>query len=224
MYGEAETEPIRRMDGRGLGSRCPSLAILPLYLGDEAKEFQTAHAQRLMLADFGEAFQPGVKPRLGRDSHIPVSFRAPEAHFEPDQPMSFESDIWSLATAIWHIMGMKNVFHNRTRDQTHITPQQVDVLNYDALPTKWKTIREQTEVEDEEREPCPPLNQAFHECIQEFRLESKTAGVFEEDEVKAFLALIRGMLRFRPEERLTAEQVLETEWMTNWALPALRES
>jgi serine/threonine-protein kinase SRPK3 len=32
---------------------------------------------------------------------------------------------------------------------------------------------------------------------------------------------MRGMLRFRPEERLTIDEVLRSEWMVNWALPQL---
>jgi hypothetical protein len=58
---------------------------------------------RLILSDFGEASTPMSEVRLGRDCHTPPVFRAPKAKFEPEVPLSYPSDIWSLATAIWDI-------------------------------------------------------------------------------------------------------------------------
>ncbi|KAF6813997.1 hypothetical protein CMUS01_12724 [Colletotrichum musicola] len=45
-----------------------------------------------------------------------------------------------------------------------------------------------------------------------------------EDEKDAMLRLLRWMLAWRPAERLSAPEVLETEWMTRWALPAYRKA
>jgi serine/threonine protein kinase len=45
-----------------------------------------------------------------------------------------------------------------------------------------------------------------------------------EDERDALFELVRGMLVFRPSDRLSASQVLESEWMRKWALPKARES
>lgn len=42
---------------------------------------------------------------------------------------------------------------------------------------------------------------------------------FDEEEIAAILTLTRRMLVFRPEDRLTAEEVLQSEWMVKWALP-----
>ncbi|EFR03997.1 serine/threonine protein kinase [Nannizzia gypsea CBS 118893] len=41
----------------------------------------------------------------------------------------------------------------------------------------------------------------------------------DKEETVAFLDLMRQMLVFRPKERPTALQVLESDWMVNWALP-----
>ena len=37
----------------------------------------------------------------------------------------------------------------------------------------------------------------------------------------ALLAMVKGILAFRPDERLTAMEVLGSEWMRRWGLPAL---
>lgn len=41
----------------------------------------------------------------------------------------------------------------------------------------------------------------------------------ESEEQDALLAMLRSMLCFQPENRPSAQQVLESEWMVNWALP-----
>lgn len=42
----------------------------------------------------------------------------------------------------------------------------------------------------------------------------------EGGEVKALEELLKGMLTFEPAERLTAEQVLASDYVTKWAMPA----
>ena len=43
-------------------------------------------------------------------------------------------------------------------------------------------------------------------------------GAFDEEETRMILSLIRGMLRFKPEDRLTTQEVLKSEWMVKYAL------
>ena len=42
----------------------------------------------------------------------------------------------------------------------------------------------------------------------------------DDEEKQAFLELMRSMLKFQPEDRVSAQQVLESRWMQNWAKPA----
>lgn len=42
-----------------------------------------------------------------------------------------------------------------------------------------------------------------------------------EAEKSALLDMLKGMLAFRSKERLTAAEILESEWMRRWALPVL---
>lgn len=43
--------------------------------------------------------------------------------------------------------------------------------------------------------------------------------VFTKEEKTAILDLLGGMLRHRPEDRLSVEDILESERMVKWALP-----
>jgi len=88
-FGKPETVPINRNDGRKLTPSVPSEAVLSLDLSKRTEEFTLADAQNLLLNDFGESFAPASEQRLGKDSHIPISKRAPEAFFEPNAPLSY---------------------------------------------------------------------------------------------------------------------------------------
>ncbi|POS73516.1 protein kinase [Diaporthe helianthi] len=231
-YGEPEKVPISRVDGKPLTANVPKYAVEPLYLGKKAQDFTLADAQGLILSDFGEAFCPGTERRLGRECNAPLAKKAPEAVFELDAPLTFSSDIWSLGTAIWEILGMKFIF-SEAETQDEISAQQIDVLGATTFPESWREQWERQGDEDShgaraiprrptgERETWPRLENAFEEFVQKYRRKREATGIFDEQETRAILELIRGMLRFRPEERLTADEVLMSEWMVKWALPEL---
>ncbi|GFG17388.1 hypothetical protein IFM5058_08449 [Aspergillus udagawae] len=62
--------------------------------------------------------------------------------------------------------------------------------------------------------------QRFSDSVQEPRREAKIQEVGEEEKV-SLLAMLTAMLAFRPEERQTATEVMECEWMQRGALPEL---
>ncbi|KAI1423175.1 protein kinase [Xylaria sp. FL1777] len=229
-FGEPETIPICRIDGKPLPPNVPAEAVVPLYLGKKAQEFTLADADGLTLGDFGEAFTPTTEQRLGRDCHTPISKRAPEALFQPELPLSYPSDIWSLGAAIWDITGMKPLFSD-SETQDEIVAEQIDVFGFQNFPSAW---REQWERKSKEEvdidQPLPrrpavgrevwlPLEDIFEEFVQKYRKKQEKVGIFDESETWAFLDLMRGMFKFQPEEPLTIDEVLQSEWMNKWALP-----
>ncbi|TKW48760.1 Serine/threonine-protein kinase spk-1 [Colletotrichum tanaceti] len=229
-FGEPETAPIRRVDGGPLPPDVPTHAVTPLYLGKKAQDFALDDARGLILGDFGEAFAPAAEQRLGRHCNTPVAKRAPETLFEPDAPVSYPSDIWSLGLAMWEILGMRALFgESETRDE--VAAQQIDVLGSRGFPPAWARERDGPPPRGKEgtprrpatgdRETWPPLDDAFEEFVQKHRRRRATAGVFGEQETRAVLGLMRGMLAFRPEDRLTIREVLGSEWMVKWAMPGL---
>ena len=224
QYGEPETIRITRCDGKPLSCHVPSFAVTPLSLahGKRADDF-SLHDAKILLGDFGEAYSPRSEPRLGKDCHTPLGSRPPESRFEPEAPLSQSADIWSLATTIWEILGMKALFSNEFPPIDEVTAQHVDVLG--PMPLGWwKSWDEKTQFFDrdghalKDREAWPPLDLAFEEFIQKYRRKRPKVGMFGDNEREAILDLMRRMLAFKPGERPTADDVLKSEWMKKWVL------
>ncbi|KAH8431017.1 uncharacterized protein LDX57_008678 [Aspergillus melleus] len=226
-FGEPEAVPIQQIDGKPLPPNVPVHAVIPLNLGKDAAEFALSDA-RVLLSDFGEAFSPNLEGRCGKDCHTPLATRPPESRFQPHNHLSFSADIWSLATTIWEILGMKAIFSSDFVTANELVSQQIDVLG--PLPNIWwESWVERSQFLDddgcpkESRYVWPSIDESFEDGVQKYR-RNLGFGEFETDETAAILDLMRRMLSFRPEERPTAEEVLQSEWMVKWVMPDFERS
>lgn len=122
---------------------------------------------------------------------------------------------------------MKAMFSNEFTTLDEVTAQQVDVLG--PMPSRWwDSWDERARLFGEDgrslEDRWPTLDVAFEEFVQKYRRKWPEVGIFGDDEAAAILDLMRRMLAFRPEERLTAEEVLGSEWMRKWVLPDVERS
>ncbi|KAJ5345395.1 hypothetical protein N7452_003399 [Penicillium brevicompactum] len=221
-HGEPDTVQITQRDGKPLPPNLPARAVIPLFLGTDAEEF-TLNDARVLLSDSGESLNQTSNPRKGKNCHTPLAVRPPEALFQPEAPLSFSADIWSLATSIWEILGMKAIFSSEYSSADELAPQQIDILG--PVPQHWwDQWKERGEFFDlngrpvEGRYVWPPMEQAFKEGIQKYGRLGQL-GEYGKDETDAILDLMRRMFAFRPEDQPTAEEVLRSEWMVKWCLP-----
>lgn len=218
-YGAPELEPVIRLDHEDLLPGVPSHAISPAWFG-EPSEKVTFPESNILLSDFGESFSPSQELRY--ESHTPISIRPPETRFEPGMPLSFSSDIWTLACAIWSISGQRPLFDGTIATEDDITCEQVDAFG--MLPPewwrKWDAGRHwYTEAGSPTNgRPVRSLEDRFEDSIQKPRRDEKLAA-FDQEESTAILTMMRPMLSFKPEDRPTIQQVLESDWMLRWGLP-----
>jgi hypothetical protein len=133
-YGEPDTIQITQRDGKPLPPNIPARAVVPLSRGKEAEEFTLTNA-RVLLSDFGESFNPTYNSRRGENCHTPLAARPPEALFQPNAPRSFSAGIWSLATSIWEILGMKAIFSSECYSADELASQQIDILG--SVSQNW---------------------------------------------------------------------------------------
>ena len=223
-FGPPEPEPVIRYDGKELPPGVPKRVYAMAWLGKRAPDFTLDEAQ-LLLSDLGVAFRPAENPRF--ESYTPFMTGPPEARFDPTTPLTFASDIWSLALGIWTIMGWNTLLSSFLFGINDTTRDLIDTLG--PLPPEWW----------EKCEPLPQwftkdgrpkegrevytLDRQFMRCIQDPRRKGGME-VFGEEERTAFCDMIRGMLAYRPGERLSAKHVLESAWVRDWAMPNYKEA
>ena len=202
-YGEPETVPITLQDGKPLPSNVPPKAVIPLYLGMDAEEFKL-HDAHVLLSNFGESYCPSSEICQGEDCHTPLAVWPSEARFKSQAPPSYLADIWSLAVAIWEVLGMKAIFSNEYITEDEMVSQHINVLG--PMPTSWWDRWEESgEFFDQDgcptegREVWPELGQAFERGAQGYQ-QKLQMGVFQGEETRAILNLICQMLTFQPEE------------------------
>ncbi|KAK2035577.1 kinase domain-containing protein [Colletotrichum zoysiae] len=218
-FDPPEPEPVVRVDGQPLSPGVPSHVYLPIWLGKPGDEVTLAEA-KLVLADFGTAFCPAEEPRF--ESYTPLQIRPPEARFEPTTPLSYPSDIWSLGCVIWGILGVRPFLDNWLFGPDDATADQVDALG--PMPDEWwetwegRSKRFSENGKPEEGREVWTFDQRFQDAIQEPR-RRRGLKVMNDSESDALFRMIRGMLMFKPGDRLSVENVLRSDWMKTWAIP-----
>ncbi|KAF7712438.1 Protein kinase domain-containing protein [Penicillium ucsense] len=217
-YRPPELEPVIRLDGNPLPPGVPTHGVQYIWLGKRSEDIMLSEA-RLLLSDFGESFRPATEPKYY--SNAPLIVSPPEARFEPEKPLSFSSDIWSLACVIWEIVAQRSLFERCFMTDDDMTREHVEALG--ILPpewwNKWETRRDHfqedgTPLSQEYR----PLNLRFEDSVQEPRTKNGLSPL-DAEERDAILKMVRPMLSFRPEDRPNMQQILKSEWMVKWALP-----
>lgn len=213
-------EPVVRFDGQEPALGVPAYGILPVWLGERSHKLKLSEA-KILLIDFGQAFRPSQKSKY--KSYAPASMKPPEARFEPTMPLSFPSDVWLLACAIWSILCQRPLFEPYLTEDDESTRGYVDALG--ILPPEWWHLWDARRgwFDDDgtplgHRTDAYTFEDRFEYSLQEPRREEGMVTI-EQDEKDALFAMLRSMLSYKPEDRITAAEVLESEWMIKWAMP-----
>ncbi|KAK8136982.1 protein kinase domain protein [Apiospora sp. TS-2023a] len=228
-YGDPRThhEPIVRVGTKKppTDPGVPSYLSCSTIMGKPSHEFTLGEAN-LLMTDFASAFRPSDKPRsrvLLDHQHHP-----PEWLFEPQSPLPFAGEIWTLGCVIFELVG--NYLQSNPSwcvPDEEVIAQLVELQGI-MPPEWWAQWKERPDWFDEAdrslRNPASitSWDRWFEECVQSPRRGNgwETMGADERD---ALLGLLRWMLAWKPGDRPDVMQVLEAEWMTRWALPAYQK-
>ncbi|PIL26871.1 hypothetical protein GSI_11051 [Ganoderma sinense ZZ0214-1] len=199
-FEEAErTNPLPRKDA---GDRT-------VYL---SRDFETEPENygRPVLCDFGEA-RIGL-PSKHTDLVQPDQYRAPEVIL--GAPWDEKVDIWTIGVMIWDMFENKNMFKpyggpdNKRSDLYHLAhmvallgPPPADLLQRSTMAELWRFFDAQGNWVGATRVPDDSLEQS------ESRLEGADKALF--------LAFVRKMVRWKPEERASAKELLGDAWLDN---------
>jgi len=170
----------------------------------------------IILIDFEESFFPSATSRCF--SRLPHNFIPPEIFFS-EESLSFPVDIWALGCVIWGIMG-RGLLFDYFPSTCWVIQEYIDVLGelppewsqkWDVMP-KWLNAGEDDE--------CWSWEKRFEFNMQKPRQKLGMKKVGEEEKA-AFLVMLKAMVTYNPGERMTAEEVRQSKWMTKWAMPEL---
>ena len=190
------------------------------------------------LIDLGESFLASNPPE---DLGTPRPYRSPELMLE--KKLGSGSDMWALACTMFEIRTGRPLFSAFDNDDESYLDAIVNILGVLPEPwwsSTWVSRRDwYKDGEDDLGRAIPimgeevlPANVSIHPSVaQEARsLQEKLApGVWYMDsglpagedhrkiprrEIEVFADLLKKMLQYKPEERISAEEALKHEWFT----------
>ncbi|KAF2011004.1 kinase-like protein [Aaosphaeria arxii CBS 175.79] len=215
-FRKPQLQVVSRADGRPNPRGVPSHLVTPIWLGKACERITLAEA-RIQLIDFGD-YHNGL-------DYMECSLwnsSTPECRFEKPKPPSFPSDVWAMACTIWEIIANFTLFEKYSYCADDITRDNVEVLG--MLPPEWWSAwgaRAESYREDGtpiKKNEIRTWEARFENSIQKPR-NKRGMPLIGAREREAIFNMLRPMLKYRPEDRCTTRQVLESEWMVQWALP-----
>ncbi|KAL8896203.1 MAG: hypothetical protein Q9207_007820 [Kuettlingeria erythrocarpa] len=158
------------------------------------------------LSDFGSAVSGDVE----HDEDVqPNVYRAPEVCL--DAPWSYSIDIWNVGCLIWDLFEGKHMFYGKDpREGRYMT--RAHLADMIALvgpppPELLKAGKRTAEFFDKDGEWRADIPVPTNTCLEES--EENLEGANKE----SFLRFVRKMVQWRPEDRQTANQLMEDDWL-----------
>ncbi|KAI1363515.1 kinase domain-containing protein [Xylaria arbuscula] len=225
-YGEPAQEDILPWGGAPFtpSAHLPQYVVVPAWFGKPCEDATLEDAD-VTLADFGEAWKPADTRRYTRryTLNTPALYRPPEAMFAQAQqiPISLAADIWTLGCCIFAVFGDSVLFKGLWADENDVFAENISALG--KPPQVWWDLwRKRSKFFDERGEWLPTSERTVDEMYHS--LEDRAADSFKRDqpsglgdeEMADLLSMLRGMLRWRPEERVSADDLVKGAWMNKW--------
>ncbi|TWU72294.1 hypothetical protein ED733_003630 [Metarhizium rileyi] len=187
---------------------------LPIKIIDDVRTIYTSRKLGLpkdalwgqpVLCDFGEA-------RIGerhRGLIQPELYRAPEVLFNMDWDTS--ADIWNLAVLIWDLFENRHLFNAMDEEKkSSATHHIAEMVSYIGLPPLEYIDR--SAVTKNVFDDNGQWKGAGGATIQSSSLEDMVT-VLDGQAKEQFLRFVRSMLRWQPETRKRASELLRDPWM-----------
>ncbi|PKY06200.1 kinase-like protein [Aspergillus campestris IBT 28561] len=136
-------------------------------------------------------------------------YRAPEVIL--DAGFSYSADIWNLGVMLWDVLEGKKLF--KDIDPVHV--HEYNELNHLARITALLGPPPKELLDKGKRTPCFYKAGALNGPTVEptnFNFENLLTTVRGEDK-RMFIEFVKRMLRWRPEERSTARELLQDPWL-----------
>ncbi|KAL8951482.1 MAG: hypothetical protein Q9222_002536 [Ikaeria aurantiellina] len=220
-YHTPRETPVHRVDGRPLGPEVPPYTVMPAQFYVPCTK---VHDPRIRIADFGEAWiNADAEPKT--TLFTPAIYLPPETTFAKHS-IDFPADVWTLACSMFEIFGDGPLFEGFFPDRDDIIAEMVSCLG--PLPQHWWDTWQagrdffvdngvwRTETTRKYSLVSRPLTTRIQE------MGRQADPKFSAAEAESVERLLFSMLQYEPAKRATAEELVESEWMLQWGLPAMK--
>lgn len=217
-----DTTPVTRVDGAPPGPHAPSYAVYPMDMNMAADKVVDPIVK---ISDYGTSFV--LATERSPELHTPPLFLPPEDFFH--EPITLAADIWTLGVNLYEVLGERPLLETFSCDRDDVLADTISTLG--RPPARWWDSWENRQdffeqdgswVSNIKRIYTPvfrPLRQRLWEMGRGQTPVTCDWDV-EGGELRALEELLKAMLTFEPAERPTAEQLLTSEYMVKWAMPA----
>ncbi|KAI9841135.1 MAG: hypothetical protein M1837_000979 [Sclerophora amabilis] len=214
-FGEPKTDPVVTASGEAPGPAAPSYIVRPCFTATPDQQFLK---DQIMIIDFGEAFDLKAPPKgLG----TPVGYCSPELLF--DNCVGMASDIWALACTLYEIRTGLALFQMFFGDADEVIQQIVQVLG--RLPDPWwgKWEGRGNSFDDDGNPRRSSTTGDFLAQVYTFPdlITEENTGMtpgsegsreIPAEEVEALSDLLRKMVKYQVEDRITVAEALTHPW------------
>ena len=220
-FGEPFKTEIERIDGAPLGVECPAYSVAPANLVISSDEVSDP---RIMLSEFGEAWINDTD--TWDDLNTPVLYSPPEVTFAKES-IGYPADVWTLGCTVYEILGDGALFEGFLSDRDFIIAEIVSTMGllsqqwWDSWRARDEFFLEdgswRTDMKRSHQPKSRPLLLRIHENGREKEPD------FSEEEALSLHEMLTGMLTYEPSKRAIAGEVVRSDWMQRWGLPALKK-
>lgn len=215
---------LHRADGAPIGPEAPPYVVIAMCTLVPSHELTDCQVK---ISDFGSAFMVGHEPKKNDNATVTLSVASPE--FVLGEKLTLPIDIWSLGCTLYQIVSSQPLFYSVLGgdDDEHIE-KMVNLLGPlpEPLWERWAG-REKYFTKDGNRiGSSDPGTGGLEYSISHIRDLDETSETFQitKAETAGLKALLSVMLVYRPSGRISLDGVLISDYMKNWAEPALVES
>ncbi|KDR77273.1 hypothetical protein GALMADRAFT_246586 [Galerina marginata CBS 339.88] len=239
--GSPEMDEVQTLDGSPPSPFAPQQCIAPIDISLLSSPWFLK--EDVILIDFGQSFFANRRP----PDHTPATvfhYLSPEGFF--DSEVSFPSDVWALACAIFEIRAGTPLFDPFLSSRDLILKQVVETLG--KFPEPWwgewmarKTWFDEAGIpnpveEDQEGISFPVVKTHVRQKLADIGAQDdnsymnagammeRTGTRLGEAEVNLLGDLLEKMLRYRPEDRISIMEVVRHPWFAYVEEPSSTES
>ncbi|EQL01125.1 hypothetical protein G6O67_003591 [Ophiocordyceps sinensis] len=221
-FGQPNATPVERLDGGAVEPNAPPLAVEQLYNGTPAHKLRDPE---ILICDYGTSFL--VKQTPSPTLCTPIAYSPPEFLFGEPLVRPMAADVWTLGITLFFLLGRNPPFVVCISGDYDEAIEGI-IRTLGPLPERWwqsAFCHPRFFTPDRKSRVASPqylasrTSEPLLEQLLEINRETFRWDVLG-GELDALHQLFRAMLTLDPSKRANADQLLCSEYMTKWAMPA----